>query len=254
MGHPALGWIAYPAHDTIRAMSRLVFLLAVFLSAAFVRAQTSSEVEITAEPHHHLLFANDQVRVFTGEVPARAETLMHWHRHDSIEVTLGGAEVVNAVKGKDPVTVKLQDGQTEFMPGNFAHIVRVSSEQTFHNVTIELLQDEKLRQTKPHWDEYRGLDILQNGTKEILFVKDGVRVSEVELQAKGVLLLQPGPGLIVALNKLNMIQNTPNGNLPNDARMFVSLDRGEVRWLPRNHRKQLDNGVNSAKFILIEFP
>jgi hypothetical protein len=247
-------------------MKRLAFLPAVFLSVTslstislstvfcspiFVSAQTSSEVEITAEPHHHPIFANEQVRVFSVEVAPHSETLMYWHRHDSIEVTLGAAEIVNAVKGKDPVTVKLRDGQTGFIPGNFAHATRVASDQTFRNVTIELLQDEKLRQIKSHWDEDRGLDILQNGTKEVLFVKDGVRVSEVELQPKGVLPLSAGAVLVVALDKLNAIQTAPNA--PTGAADFVSLKAGAIEWLPTIHRPQLYSGL-ATKFIMVEFP
>jgi hypothetical protein len=226
----------------------------LLLTSAILSAQSATEVEITDEPHHRLIFSNDQVRVFNVEVPPHSETLMHWHRHDYIYVTFGATEVVNAVKGKDPVTVKLQDGQAGFTLGNFVHIARASSDQTFRNVTIELLQDEKLRQAKPHWDEDRGLDILQNGTKEVLFVKDGVRVSEVELQPKGVLPLSAGPIMLVTLDKLALIERDP-GDYIISSTQIGALRAGEARWLPSSHLKQLDNRTSiPAKFILLEFP
>jgi hypothetical protein len=158
---------------------RRSFLL--LLLPALLTAQLAPEVEITAEPHHHLVLANDQVRVFTVNIPPHSDTLLHRHRHDYIYVTLGASEVVNAVQGKDPVTVKLQDGQTGFLSASYAHIARNLSNNPFRNVTVELLQDDKLRHSSFTWDATRGLEILPGGTQQILFVKDAVRVSEFEL-------------------------------------------------------------------------
>ena len=185
-------------------------LLLVFLTA-ILTAQT--EVEITAEPHHHQVLANDQVRVFSVDVPPHADTLTHWHRHDYIYVMLGACQVVNAVQGKDPVTIKLQDAQVGFTSGPFAHIVR-NQDQPFRNLTIELLQDDQLRHSTHKWDEDRGLDILQGGTKEILFVKDAVRVSEFELQPGGTAPKPANPYLLVAVSNPGWTQPTSPETLP----------------------------------------
>jgi len=236
-------------------MTRLTLVL--FLTT-FLTAQSAPEVEITAEPHHHQTLANDQVRVFTAELPPHAETLMHHHRHDYIYVTLGDSEVVNTVKGKDPVTVKLQDGQTGFLSGNFAHQARNLRDQPFRIVNIELLQDDKLRASSAKWDEDRGLDILHGGTKEVLFVKDGVRVSEVELQPDGVGPSVPrsGPILLVAINDLDLFTNDPRthgGHEPNPTAPR-HLGSGESRWLPDGFKRPIINaGHHPAKFITLEF-
>ena len=64
--------------------------LSLCLVATLLAAQAlAPEVEITAEPHHHLTLENKSVRVFNVEVPPNSDTLMHWHRHDYIYVTLG---------------------------------------------------------------------------------------------------------------------------------------------------------------------
>jgi quercetin dioxygenase-like cupin family protein len=231
-------------------MKRYAVLL---LATVLISAQSPPEVEITAEPHHHLVLANDQVRVFRVEVAPHAETLMHWHRHDYIYVTLAPTEVVNAVKGKDPVTIKLQEGEVRFVSTGFAHIARNVSDQPFRNVTIEILQD-KLRLSPSQWDEDRGLEILQGGTKEILFVKGGIRVAEVELQPKGTLPLSAGPQLLVALSNLDLLQGTPQRNLPVHAGMHIMRKAGEVEWLPASHLKELECMGHPAKFITLEFP
>jgi hypothetical protein len=227
----------------------LFLLLTVFLSA-----QAGREVEITAEPHHQAVLANGQVRVFNVEIPPHSETLMHWHRHDYVYVTLGDSEVVNTVKGKDPVHVEMRDGQTGFLVGGFAHMARNLSSQPYRNVTVEFLQDDKRRHAPEHWDaahpeEDRGLNILNGGTQEILFVKDGVRVSECELQPGASLHLQTGPHLIVALADSKL-----RSDIPRKASSVIPMKRGESRWAGGRSAQILTNtGDHSAKFVTLEF-
>jgi quercetin dioxygenase-like cupin family protein len=246
-----------------------LFCLIVNLLAAQAAAP---EVEITAEPHHHLTFENKSVRVFNVEVDPHAETLMHWHRHDYIYVTLGATEIVNAVKDKPPATVKLQDGETHFSPATFAHIARNISDQPFRNVTIEILEDEALHNSTAKWDEDRGLDILQGGTKEVLFVKDGIRVTEFELQPGGVVPLHhhAGPHLLVAVSDLDLRENEirgdvksdapagPQGPMPGHSALEISaleMKTGDSKWLPGNYSHTLTNtGTKPAKFVTLEFP
>jgi hypothetical protein len=215
------------------------------------------EVEITAEPHHHLTFENKSVRVFNVEVPPHADTLMHWHRHDYIYVTIGDSEIVNAVKDKPPVTVKLHDGETRFSPATFAHIARNLAESPFRNVTIEILEDESLRNSAAHgnanWDEDRALEILQGGTQQILFVKDGIRVSEFELQPNGVVPMNyqhQGPHLLVAVSDLDTRSNIEGLRL-----MPAHFNSGEYKWLPGGYSDHITNtSPKPAKFVILEFP
>src|SRR5277367_1472622 len=118
----------------------LLTTLLTALLAALLAAQTAPEVEITAEPHHHLTFENKSVRVFNVEVPPNDATEMHWHRHDYIAVTLGAAEISNTVKDKPAVTVKFTDGDTRFASATFAHVVRDTGAGPFRNVTVEILE------------------------------------------------------------------------------------------------------------------
>jgi quercetin dioxygenase-like cupin family protein len=227
----------------------LFFLLATTLLAAQAAAP---EVEITAEPHHHLIFENKFIRVFNVDVPPHSDTLMHWHRHDYIYVTLGPTEVVNAVKDKPPITVKLQDGETRFSPAPFAHIARNPSDQPFRNVTIEILDDAQLRNSTPKWDEDRALETFPGGTQQILFVKDAIRVSEFELQPGAVVPMHhhTGPHLLVAVSDLE-IRSDVEGIGP----MPGHFKSGDSKWLPGNYSHTITNtGHQLAKFVTLEFP
>ena len=216
-------------------------------------AQAIPEVEITNEAHHHLAFENEYVRVFQVEVPAHQATLMHWHRHDYVFVTLGDSDVSNEVKDKPPVELKLKDGETRSSAAPFAHIARNLADTPFRNVTIELLQDEKARSSPPpKWDEERGLHVLNAGTQEILFVKDGVRVSEFELQAGGVIPSHHhnGPHLVVAVTDLDVRSDVEGkGATP------VRMKSGESKWLSGGYTHTVTNtGKQPAKFVALEFP
>src|SRR5882672_7354607 len=233
-------------------MKRRLCRYALLLPAALLLAQAAGEVEITAEPHHHPAFENELLRVFNVEVPPHQATLMHRHRHDYVFVTLGAAEVENEVAGKPPVTLKLKDGETRFTPGNFAHIAKNLSDAPFRNVTIEFLQDEKARQSPPpKWDEERGLHVLEDGTQETLFVKNGARVSEVELQPGGMIPSHhhDGPQLLVAVSDLE-VRSDVEGQGP----MPGHFKSGDIKWLPGGYTHTLANvGKAPAKFVTVEF-
>jgi quercetin dioxygenase-like cupin family protein len=223
----------------------------VLLFAFTLSAQTVSEVEITAEPSHHLVLENQYVRVFKVEVAPHAATLMHRHRHDYVFVTLGASQVENDVAGKPPVALKLQDGEPWFLPGGFAHIAKNLSDQPFRNITIELMQDEKARQSPAKWDEDRGLHILNGGTLDILFAKDGARASELQLQPGGVLPKHhhAGPHLVVAVTDLNL-RSDVEGKAPSS----VQLKAGDVAWVKGGFTHTLTNvGQQNAKLITLEF-
>ncbi len=232
---------------------RIRLILSAFLFAAMtLTAQNTSEVEITAEPHHHLLFENQQVRVWLAEVAPQDATLMHRHTHDYVFVSLGEMNISNEVEGKAPVTLKMQDGETRFAPGGFAHIARDLASTPFRAVAVELLQDEAAHKTPPpKWDEERGLHVFARGTQDIIFVKDGVRVSEVELQPGGVVPKHHhvGPHLLVAVSDLDMRSDVDGmGPMPGH---FKS---GEVKWLPGGYTHTLTNvGKQQAKFVTLEF-
>jgi len=216
-------------------------------------AQNSPEVEITSEPHHHLALENAYVRVFQVEVAPHSATLMHWHRHDYMFVSLGASEVENDVAGKSPVTLKLQDGEARFTSATFAHIAKNLAGTPFRNVTIEFLQDEKARNSPPaKWDQERGLNVLNGGTQDILFVKDGARVAETELQPAGVFPRHhhAGPHLLVAITDLDLrSDDDAKGSSP------VQLKSGEVRWVPGGSTHTLTNvGKSTAKLVTVEFP
>jgi len=209
-------------------------------------------VEITAEPDHHLALENERVRVFQVEVPANASTLLHRHRHDYLFVTLGASRVGNEVEGKAAAELALADGETRFTPGDFAHKAKNLADRPFRNVTIELMQDEKLRgQPSPWPPEADGNREFPGGHLKVLFVHDGARVSEVELQpgAKVPRHHHDGPHLVVAVSDL-ALHSEIAGHGPIDS----TFKAGDVKWIPGGFTHTLTNtGKSPARMVTVEF-
>jgi quercetin dioxygenase-like cupin family protein len=222
------------------------------LATSFLAAQTGGKVEITSEPNHHLALENPYVRVFQVEVPPGSATRVHYHRHDYVSVNLGSVELLNQVEGKPAVTVKLEAGHTAFAEGNFAHSMRNTGATPFRNVTVELLEDEKARRSPPpSWDEERALHILEGGTEHIMFVKDGVRVSETDLQPGGMIPSHhpAGPELLVAVTDLDLENRVAGKGISP-----IQLKSGEVRWLAgRLTHTVMNVGKRQARFVTLEF-
>lgn len=230
-------------------MKRALFLL---LLIPFLGAQTPPEVEITAEALHHLALENEYVRVFKVEVAPHTSTLMHRHRHDYVFVTLGYAYVSNEVQGKPPVELKFADGDTRFVAGHFSHVAKNLSERPFRNVTIELMQDEQMRKAPWPWPEQDGEKAFPGGRSKTISVKDGVRVSEVNLEPGGVVPSHHhnGPHLVVAVSDLDL-RSDVEGSSP----MRGALKTGDVKWVPGGFTHTLTNvGTSPARFVTLEFP
>jgi hypothetical protein len=109
-------------------------------------ASAQKPVPVSKEPHHHLVYTDERLRVFRVDVPAHSSTMLHEHAVDYVWIAVGSSEFVNAVRGAAEVRVVAQDGSVHFTRGGFAHLARIDGDRAFQNVTLELPQ----AQTNPH--------------------------------------------------------------------------------------------------------
>jgi hypothetical protein len=113
------------------------------------------------------------------------------------------------------------------------------------------MQDEKLRQTPSPWPEESGEKNFPGGCNKILFVKDGVRVSEVNLQPGAVTPSQhyDAPHLLVAITDLEV-----RSDLEGTGPMPGKFKSGDVKWLPAGYTHTMTNaGKRPARFVTVEF-
>lgn len=234
-------------------MKSILAALTLVLATAARAQAPSSEVAITAEPSHHLTLENPSVRVFKVEVAPHAATLMHRHGPDYFFVAVGAAELENDVAGKPPVRLTLQDGEVRFTPGGFAHIAKNLAAAPFRNVTIELLRPAPEASTSgPAATEAPSTRQLSDGTVTLLFVKDGVRVSDVRLKAGGAIPKHhhDGPHLVVAVTDLSL-RSEVEGQTP----ATRQIKAGDVAWIPGGITHTVANTAQAeARMITFEFP
>ena len=121
-------------------MKRSTIALLCLSCGLAVRALAQKPVPLTSEPHHHLVYTGERLRVFRVEVPAHGSTLIHEHAVDYFWIAVGPSDFANAVVGKDEAKVVAQDGSVHFTRGGFAHLARIEGDLPFHNVSIELPQ------------------------------------------------------------------------------------------------------------------
>jgi hypothetical protein len=103
-------------------------------------ASAQKAVPVANEPHHHLVYTDDRLRVFRVDVPAHSSTMLHEHAVDYVWFAVGSSEFVNAVRDAGEVRVVAQDGSVHFTRGGFAHLARIDGDRAFQNVTVELPQ------------------------------------------------------------------------------------------------------------------
>jgi len=233
-------------------MKRLLIALPLITLFVVASSADAPEVEITSEPSHHLAIENESARAFRVEVAPHASTLMHRHRHDYLFVTIGDAHVSNEVAGKPAVELKLADGETRFTPGNFAHVARNLSDAPFRNVTIEILQDEKLRTAPSVWPTDTGEHDFEGGHMKILFVKDGVRASEIRLDPGATIPMHhhDHPHLVVPVSDVEL-RTEAEGKGATTAKFAT----GDVQWIPAGETHTVTNiGSKTARFVVVEFP
>jgi hypothetical protein len=229
------------------------FLCSPLLLFAFsLNAQAPTAVPIPKEPHHHLVLENEYVRVFRVSVPAHESTLLHQHDVPYLYVSLGPADVINAVQGKPEARLVMADGQLGYSPGHFAHIARNESDAPFNNVTIELL--------KPQGEPHNLCQKVVPGelgqcfkedtgplgyASEPLFETQEFRAELITLQP-GAKFLQKIPTgcLYVALDSAEL-QDAPG-------KPAVKLEPGDRFWVPAATILKLGNTApNIARYLLL---
>jgi quercetin dioxygenase-like cupin family protein len=224
----------------------------VLACAVLVTAQAAAPIiEITAEPNHHLLFENPYVRAFKIDLAPHAAMLLHQHRHDYIFVVLSPSSIENDIVGQKPFLRKFQEGETVFVPGPFAHTAKNLSDKPFQVIAVEIMKTDQA-QLSHKWDEERGLHILSGGTRDILFVKDGVRATDVQLNPGGVVPRHHhnGPHVVIAITDLNLRSDIEGKGSTN-----VQLKAGEAAWVKGNVTHTVTNvGSQNARLVTLEFP
>lgn len=242
-------------------------LLAIALTIAPVAgafAQAPRIVDVTHEPSHHLALSNEHVRVFNVIVASHATTLIHRHDRDYLFVTLGDADVVTQKVGEAAVPLSLHDGEVRFTAGGFAHSAEVTSDDPFHNTTIELNKPAThVQPCTTSCAEPVPCSVVRGGTCPTVtrvFGSDQWTAVTVTLPPKGRLDLVDGtgPALVVAVSDVRLVHGGPaSGDAP------IRGGAGTLGWMSAaatpmgtGHvaaRSLINVNTVPARIVMVEF-
>jgi hypothetical protein len=237
-------------------MKTTIVGIVLLLAFAALAQAPATPVALKDEPHHHLMFENEYVRVWAFGINGYDATLLHNHDLPYFGIALGPADYVNAVAGKSETHVKLADGQVSYSKGGFAHLVRTETDIPFRNFTIELLKP----QANPR---NRCVKVIADGALDcpqtsatpldqattLVFETDEVLLRSGSTSAKLQIAgadAQP-PRLVALLEGSDL-----NVEIPGQP--SKKLHGGEAAWLPAGAPASLVSpSAKEAKFVVITF-
>jgi len=234
-------------------------LCSAFLLLTFsLNAQAPTAVPIPKEPHHHLVFENDYVRVFRVSVPAHDATLLHQHDVPYVYVALGPADVINAIQGKPEARLVMSDGQVGYSRGGFAHIARTDAGLVFNNVTIELLKPQGEPQNlcsqivpggitgscqRMSADRGKGYSI------EPQFETEEIKLDLIRLDPKAEKV-----GFLPQTNSLLVMLNGSKVGVEEQGGSVKVLTKGEVTWITASSQEALSNhSKKTSSYLQLSF-
>ncbi len=228
-------------------------LLGLIFSVALAAAQTGAPDDITAETHHHLLFQNNQVRVF--EVTLRpGEHVFVRHQYNFLVVTLSDGEMVMWNEGESEiVSFRFNQGDARFFYGGPARGMRNDHTGEFRNITVEFL-DPKVttfgyQANSGKW-EYGssaiGPPVDSNKKFHDTLHLGAADASDVQLLQRDV-LEPPGKGNFELLIPVTELDVTIGSDL------HTRKAPGDVWWIGDRRKADLMNTLpDPARFVLVE--
>jgi hypothetical protein len=217
--------------------------------AAF--GQDSAVVALDAEPHHHLAFKNEYVKVYRVEVAPRDAVKLHRHDTDAISLSLSDSLVTVHFPGKPDVQQKLTNGQIRLQARGFVHSTSVQGDTPFRNDTVELLMPQtggrngcaQVKANEPmHCEGVRdgGLGLAQFETDQTF-----VGLLRVKPHEQAVIGARTGPTLIVSVD--------PGATHFGETARAASLRPGDLVWLDKGKSGETFRNESDAEVRLVCF-
>jgi hypothetical protein len=117
-------------------------ILLIFFLGFFLICQ--SQVLVSKEPRHHVVFANDQIRLLNVLLPPGDTTQYHLHSTPSLFITFSATHTASQLINKQPVEGHSKPGDTWFEnllpPHVKVHRVWNMDTSTYHVMDVELLE------------------------------------------------------------------------------------------------------------------
>jgi hypothetical protein len=200
-------------------------------------------VDLGEEPNHHVLLQNADVRVFRLVLQPNQATLPHKHKGFFVSIALGATTLANEVRGRQPVTTELEQGEVRTSRGGFNVAERNMTAATANVIVIEPLAPGETTNTAPARFHFHDTAVGE------LFEAGGMRAYTVRMASGGYIeaRTEDHDCLLVALDDLNI---RDEGAQLTD----LHLKAGDVDWIKRGTRHLTKNtGATAVSYVVFEF-
>jgi mannose-6-phosphate isomerase-like protein (cupin superfamily) len=217
------------------------------LLPCLVLSQTAPEARYTP------LLDNAQVSVYRLDLTAGQRAPVFQNTHDIFWVALESGTLVFVRKDESTVSMQLRAGDTRFFPSFASKQVRNEGDAPFRGVIVEI--------------KARGLisqpcDCLGDAEKALCGCSPAPALPKLWAAGLGRVTaggttLEPGEGfysstergdtVLIALTPLHLSDQATGAD------PTISLQPGEVAWIPRGRYKWKNTAASPARYITIEF-
>src|SRR5258708_7910677 len=229
--------------------AHLLFVVSAYLMPA--QAQTATCLDLADEPHHQLLFQNQDARVFLLELPRLASALSHCNSHPYLYIVTAQGRSSNTIEGQATISRGWNGPEARFIYSPKTHVVRNESINPFRELIVETM----------HGVQYNSFDGQYDGdlfpgdlgdvkpTWTVSFSRGALTASKTQLAPGAELSISSPNHVLVALTDLEFRKQGTDGS-----DQALQLSAQEVKILPGASDFKLTNtGHQPAKFILVEF-
>ena len=213
-------------------------LLTAFIALGPAQSGAKRGIDVTAEPHYHLLLDNSSVRAFRLELLPGQATELHWHDFDFMTVTLEDSAVNEMIMRPATVTdarahvlsqgnmamyeLKKEFGDAWRTPAGIVHTMSNKSDKPYRNVTFEIK---------------RGHATVADG--QALMLRPGEVASRE---------WEKNDHLLIAMSDLEL------SDAAGEKQNTIRLQAGEAVWIPRGATHRFTNtGSKGALATTFEF-
>ena len=231
----------------LTALGLLSLFAAFALSAP---AQTSNCLDVADEPHHQLLYSNQDVRVFLLELPRLASTELFCHSHSYFYVVPAEGRSSTTPEGQATFSHDWHGGETRFIYAPVKQVVRNEGINPYRQIVVETLHRVEYKPFDGNYDtdEIAGDLGSAKPSWTISATRGPLGASKTQL-APGADHIPMGTGqVLIALTDLELKREREG--LPAQT---IDLSAKEVQILSGGTVKLTNTGARPAKFITVEF-
>lgn len=208
------------------------FICALVLFIVHTTLYGTDTIPVYEEPHHHLIFNNDDIRILDVRLQPGDTSAWHVHSHAITYIGLEGSRIWLDVPGEHPRSVYLPDdfwgGDTEYPETNFVHRIANVGFQPFRLMAIEHLQPRRdIQFATDDLEDWESMDVNPYFLLFRLILEPG--------QSRKTVL--DGPGLLISRGKGEVIVQ----------QQAETLSMGLGSWLSWPQRQEAFTLTNQSR-------